>query len=84
MLKDKLTVDAKRLAWYISISDENSGRFLRARPKSEDFTFTNDAFSAIVCYRLCHKQQSYIIGSKCYCKRSLNGMWLTGFQKSNS
>jgi hypothetical protein len=70
-LKELFQDETKKLAWFMSISgDANAGRWLRARPKCDAFRFSNKHFSAMVCYRLYHRQPSFIEGSRCNCKRN--------------
>jgi hypothetical protein len=66
--KISLEANTHRLAFYISISDSNAGRWLDVCPKSEKFTFSNDEFRSQLCYRMFLKQPCHIAGSKCSCK----------------
>ena len=66
--KLSLEADPHRLAFFISISDSNAGKWLDVCPKSEKFSFTNEEFTAQLCYRLYLRQPSFIPGSRCTCK----------------
>ena len=66
--KISLEGSTHRLAFYISICDNNAGRWLDVCPKSEKFSFSNDEFRSQLCYRMFVKQPCHIVGSKCSCK----------------
>ena len=66
--KTSLEADPHRLAFFISINDGNAGRWLDVCPKSERFSFSDDEFKTLLCYRFFMKQPSFIPGSKCNCK----------------
>ena len=63
-----LETEPHRLAFFVSITDNNAGRWLDVCPKSDRFSFTDDEFKALLCYRLFLKQPSFIPGSRCNCK----------------
>jgi len=63
--------DTRQLAWFDSLRKENNigGRWLEVSPKTDEYTFTPDAFRIALCYRLYLPIPPFIDGSRCFCKR---------------
>jgi hypothetical protein len=63
--------DTRQLAWFDSLRKENNigGRWLEVSPKTDEYTFTPDAFRIALCYRLYLPIPPFIDGSRCSCKR---------------
>ena len=63
--------DTRHLAWFDSLrKDKNiGGRWLEVSPRTDEYTFTPEAFRAALCYRLYIKSPPFIEGSRCSCKR---------------
>jgi hypothetical protein len=64
-------VDTRHLAWFDSLRKDSNvgGRWLEVSPKTDEYTFTPDAFRVALCYRLYLVIPPFIDGSRCSCKR---------------
>ena len=69
LVKNSFGEDTHQLAWFVSITDSNAGKWLDVCPKSAQFEFSNAAFSAALAYRMFLQQPTFIPGSKCNCKK---------------
>jgi hypothetical protein len=62
----------RRIIHFSSLSGELSSQWLSKCPTSEDFTFTSSQFKILLAKRLSIPTHTYVPGSKCKCKKSLD------------